>query len=82
MNMIYQDYDGELNFSTDGWTLLNHKAYIAITVHFQIDGKGVFMLLDLVKVACSHTRVNLALAFAKVLDDFGIDHKVRLYQMG
>ena len=70
---------GGLNFSMDGWTLLNHKAYIAVTIHFQIDGKGVSMLLDLIKVACSHTGVNLALAFAKVLDDFGIDHKVRLY---
>ena len=34
------------------------------------------MLLDIVEVAKSHTRVNLALAFAKILDDYGISDKV------
>jgi hypothetical protein len=36
------------------------------------------MLLDLVEVATSHTGANLAAAFAKVLDEFGISDKVRL----
>jgi hypothetical protein len=34
------------------------------------------MLLDLVEVAESHSGSNLALAFAKILDDFGIADKV------
>jgi hypothetical protein len=34
------------------------------------------MLLDLVEVAKSHLGVNLAEAFAKVLEDFGIQDKV------
>jgi hypothetical protein len=34
------------------------------------------MLLDLVEVAESHSGVNLANAFAKVLEDFGIEDKV------
>jgi len=34
------------------------------------------ILLDLVEVAESHSGVNLAAAFAKVLDDFGISEKV------
>jgi hypothetical protein len=34
------------------------------------------MLLDLVEVAVSHSGVNLANAFAKVLEDFGIEDKV------
>jgi hypothetical protein len=34
------------------------------------------MLLDLVQVAESHTGVALAAAFAKILEDFGITHKV------
>jgi hypothetical protein len=34
------------------------------------------MLLDLVEVAKSHSGLNLAAAFAKVLDDFGISDKV------
>ena len=34
------------------------------------------MLLDLVEVAKSHSGLNLAAAFAKVLKDFGISDKV------
>ena len=36
----------------------------------------IAMLLDIVKVAESHSGINLAAAFAKVLKDFGISHKV------
>lgn len=60
----------------DAWTSPNHKAYIAITVHFENDGVPVAMLLDLVEMAKSHSGLNLAAAFAKVLDDFGIGDKV------
>lgn len=35
-------------------------------------------LLDLVEVAKSHSGVNLASAFAKIMDDFGIGNKVSL----
>ena len=35
------------------------------------------MLLDIVKVPKSHTGSNLALAFIKVLREFGISDKVR-----
>jgi hypothetical protein len=34
------------------------------------------MLLDLVKVAKSHSGVNLTEAFAKFLEEFGIKDKV------
>jgi hypothetical protein len=34
------------------------------------------LLLDLVEVAKSHTGANLASAFSKVLEDFGIADKV------
>ena len=34
------------------------------------------MLLDIVEVMCSHSGLNLAAAFAKILDDFGINDKV------
>jgi hypothetical protein len=67
-----------LNFATDAWTSPNHKAYMAITVHFAHKGAPVSMLLDLVEVAKSHSGVNLAAAFAKVLEDFGISDKVWL----
>ena len=56
---------------------LNHKAYIAITVHFEHNGALMSMLLDLVKVTKSHSGVNLATVFANVLNDFGISDKVQ-----
>ena len=73
---MLQEYEGQLNFATDAWTSPNHKAFVAFTVHFAHEGVPVSMLLDLVEVAKSHSGVNLAEAFAKVLDDFGISDKV------
>ena len=66
-----------MSFATDAWTSPNHKAYVAITVHFEQNGTPLAMLLDLVEVPKSHTGLNLALAFIKVLEDFGVDDKVR-----
>ncbi|KII87297.1 hypothetical protein PLICRDRAFT_30688 [Plicaturopsis crispa FD-325 SS-3] len=54
---------------------LVHRAYVAITVHLEVDGSPLCLLLDLVEVAESHNGVNLAKAFAKVLQEFGIEHK-------
>jgi len=34
------------------------------------------MLLDIVEVAKSHSGINLAATFAKILDDFGVSDKV------
>lgn len=36
------------------------------------------MLLDIVEVACSHTGLNLATAFAKILEELRISDKVRM----
>jgi hypothetical protein len=47
----WQDYPGNLNFTLDSWTSLNHRAYIAIVVHYVKDGKPVSHLLDVVEVA-------------------------------
>ena len=74
--MTHQEYDGKLNFATDAWTSPNHKAYVAVTVHFELKGAMFGMLLDIVEVAMSHSGVNLAVAFAKILNDFGISNKV------
>ena len=75
-NDTYQDYDGALNFATDAWTSPNHKAYVAVTVHFQRDGILVAMLLNLVEVAESHSGAHLAAVFVKILEDFAITDKV------
>ena len=73
---MLQEYEGQLNFATDAWTSPNHKAFVVFTVHFAHEGVPVSMLLNLVEVAKSHSGVNLAEAFAKVLEDFGISDKV------
>jgi hypothetical protein len=70
-----QEHEGDLNFATDAWTSPNHKAYVAVSVHFEEKGIPVAMLLDVVEVARSHSGFNLAAAFAKILADFGISDK-------
>lgn len=65
-----------MSFATDAWTSPNHKAFVAVTVHFEIDGEPICLLLDIVEVAKSHSGVNLAVAFARILDEFGICDKV------
>jgi hypothetical protein len=82
MAKMLREHEGDLNFATDAWTSPNHKAFVAVTVHFQVKGSAVAMLLDLVEVATSHSGLNLATAFAKILDDFGISDKVRCHGLG
>ena len=73
---MLQEYEGHLNFATDAWTSPNHKAFVAITVHFEKEGISISLLLDLVEVPTSHSGLNLAIAFAGVIREFGILHKV------
>ncbi|KAK0467344.1 uncharacterized protein EV420DRAFT_1617412 [Desarmillaria tabescens] len=37
---IKTEYDGELSFATDAWTLPNHQAFVAFTVHFIHNGQS------------------------------------------
>ncbi len=46
-----QKYRGRLSFATDAWRSPNHRAYMAVTVHFVKDGKKYEMLLDILEVA-------------------------------
>ena len=48
---------------------------MAVTVHFEIKGKPKAMLLDIVEVAKSHSGLNLASAFATILEEFNICDK-------
>ncbi|KAF8257333.1 hypothetical protein EI94DRAFT_1558922, partial [Lactarius quietus] len=47
---MLQEYDGKLSFATDAWTSPNHKAYVAVTIHLEREGKALLMLLDVVEV--------------------------------
>ena len=71
-----KEYDGRLSFATDAWTSPNQRAYVAITVHLQHKGEPISLLLNIVEVAKSHTGVNLAVVFAKILEDYAISDKV------
>ena len=72
-----QEHEGAVNLATDAWTSPNNRVYVAVTVHFEHNGVPIAMLLDIVEVARSHSGLNLAEAFAKILQDFGISDKVR-----
>lgn len=76
MAKMLQEHEGDLSFTTDAWTSPNHKAFVAVTVHFEVNGVPITMLLDLKEVATSHSGVNLAAAFAQIVDEFGISTKV------
>ena len=70
-----QEHSSTLSFATDAWTSANHKAYITMTIHFENAGIPVSMLLDIVEVTCSYSGFNLAMAFVKILEEFGISNK-------
>ena len=70
-----QNHTGALNFATNMWTSPNHKAYVAVTMHFENASIPISMLLDIVEVVCLHSGFNLAVAFAKILREFGISDK-------
>ncbi|KAF9440775.1 hypothetical protein P691DRAFT_612960, partial [Macrolepiota fuliginosa MF-IS2] len=67
-----KEYDGQLNFATDAWTSPNHKPFIALTVHLEHNGAPLCLILDIMEVVESHSGINLAAAFAKVLNNYGI----------
>ena len=48
---LLQEHEGELSFATDAWTSPNHRAFIAITVHFEHKGVPMTIILDVVEVA-------------------------------
>jgi hypothetical protein len=53
-----KEYHGELSFATDAWTSPNHRAFVAITVHLEQDGKPLCMVLDIVEVATVFTHLK------------------------
>jgi hypothetical protein len=71
-----QSHDGALNITMDAWTSPNGRAYIALTVHFEMKEVVQCLLLDIVECAWSHSGVNLAVTFVKVVNEFGISDKV------
>jgi len=73
-----KEHSGTLSFATDAWSSPNHKAYVAVTIHFEQDGVPVSILLNIVEIPHSHSGLNLAKAFANILEDFSISDKVSM----
>ncbi|KAG0694099.1 hypothetical protein DFH29DRAFT_815690 [Suillus ampliporus] len=44
------EYEGKINFSTDGWTSPNHRALVAVLAHLEFKGEPLCLLLDIVEV--------------------------------
>ncbi|KAF9228349.1 hypothetical protein BS17DRAFT_793103 [Gyrodon lividus] len=47
---MLKEYNCKLNFTTDVWTALNHRALIAFLVHLEHKGKSLSFPLDIVEV--------------------------------
>ena len=47
-----------------------------VMVHLENEGVPMAMLLDIMELMCLHSGLNLAAAFAKILEYFGISDKV------
>ena len=47
------------SYGTDAWTSPNHKAFVAFSVHFELDGNKVACMLDIVEVAKVRTECIL-----------------------
>ncbi|KAF7763751.1 hypothetical protein Agabi119p4_8288 [Agaricus bisporus var. burnettii] len=73
---ILQSSDSRLHFATDCWTSPNYRAYMAVTVQYEIHGRIHSWLLDIRELAHRHSGVALAAEFLKVLNDFGITDKI------
>ena len=52
-----QEYNGKPTFATDAWSSLNHKAFVAVSVHLEHNGEHISMVLDVVEVAKVSTHL-------------------------
>ncbi|KAG1749457.1 hypothetical protein EDB19DRAFT_1629468, partial [Suillus lakei] len=50
-NPTHKEYDGKMNFTTDGWTSMNHHAFVAFSVHLEHQGVPLSFPLDIIEVA-------------------------------
>ncbi|KAG1733810.1 hypothetical protein EDB19DRAFT_1590627, partial [Suillus lakei] len=47
---MLQEYDGKINFTTDGWSSPNHHALVAFSAHFEHKVEPLSIPLDVVEV--------------------------------
>ncbi|PPQ84553.1 hypothetical protein CVT26_002900 [Gymnopilus dilepis] len=71
---MLQEYKGKPNFATDAWTSLNHKAYVAITVHLEHQGHPIITAKAIIK------QFNAPKSKAGRVADKAADALVSLYK--
>ncbi|KAF8999056.1 hypothetical protein BDZ89DRAFT_969589, partial [Hymenopellis radicata] len=77
INKTLQEYEGDLSFSYDTWTSPNHIPYGALCVdRLAEDGTIESFLLDFIDLPKRHTGLNMALQIARIINEFGLGHKV------
>lgn len=57
-NESYQEYEGKLNFTTDGWSSPNHRALVAFSAHLEHKGVPLSLPLDIIEVPKVSTRLT------------------------
>jgi len=62
--MSSQEQPEHVHFATDAWTLSNHRAFIAWTVHFHHQGHLLVFVLDIIEV--SEVRLSFLWKVIKV----------------
>ncbi|KAG1745067.1 uncharacterized protein EDB91DRAFT_1050146 [Suillus paluster] len=55
---MLQEYDGKINFTTDGWSSPNHRALVAFSAHFEHEGELLSIPLDVVEVTKVKTYLS------------------------
>jgi hypothetical protein len=50
-DQTYQEYKGRINFTTNGWSSPNHRAFVAFSAHFEHNREPLCLLLDIIEVA-------------------------------
>ncbi|KAG2101121.1 hypothetical protein BD769DRAFT_1367803 [Suillus cothurnatus] len=54
----YQGYPGKVNFTTDGWTSPNHRAFVAVSVHLEHNGEPLTLPLDIIEITKVHSHLQ------------------------
>lgn len=77
MKNMFEEFDGRVNLTTDGWTSTNGKSFISVTVHY-IDSsfKQWNIQCEIVEITVSHTGLNLAITLYEACCRLGINDKV------
>jgi hypothetical protein len=73
----FDNYDGKLHLTSDGWTSPNTSSYMSVTCHYaHRDGSSRGVLLDFIHCPNSHTGIYLAQKMHECLEEYGIADKV------